>query len=219
MIRYRDFQLKDPSCFGKISYRLDAIVQALNNRHIRSEFPIVALIFMLIPFFAANAEEKTKNLENCSSFSISDVGDVDLYSVNGNEFFTAGNRLHIILWKRASDDSGATSSVVSSTELGGNTWRTFSIQGKAYYLDSGADKQICSIEQDKQKWKIHFYDLDGKLLGEVVHPYEKQSREYYHFIPIPIAFPDGSIIFYSMYQYEARNPVTGLLLSLISGGH
>ena len=104
---------------------------------------------------------------------------------------------------------------------GNEEWTSVDIPGKAYYLGEGYNNEICTIEHDKEKkiWHISFYDLDGKKLREIEHKYKTFYREYYHYEPVPLCYEDGSLVFYTIYEYEARNIVSKIFLDLISGGH
>ena len=98
-------------------------------------------------------------------------------------------------------------------------WNTIPITGKAHYLGDPYTDEILSIVQKNEKWYLRFYDLTGSLLREVVHSYQKMPREHYHLVPFPFAMHDGTVLLYSMYLYETRNPVIGFFLSFVSGGH
>lgn len=143
----------------------------------------------------------------------------DLYHTNGNDFFIARGKIFVILWKYIDPVKGVVESIIMSSRLGGNTWDQKTLRGKAYYLGDTNNYEVCSIEKGKGTWKISFYSLEGIKRGEIEHRYPIQQRELSQDYPIPLVCPDGSIIFYTRYVYDLRNPFLSFILNWLSGGH
>ena len=65
-----------------------------------------------------------------------------------------------------------------------------------------------------------FYDVMGLQRETLHHVYTKQLREYRRDIPTPIISPDGSLLFYGLYEYGRNpNPADLFLREIFSGGH
>jgi len=143
----------------------------------------------------------------------------DLYYTNGNDFFATKGKVFVILWKYIDPAKGTVDSVIMSSRLGENNWDQKILPGKAYYLGNTNNNEICSIEKRKGTWKISFYTVDGLKTGEIEHQYPIHQRELSQDPPIPLVCPDGSIIFYTRYYYDLRNPILSFILDWLSGGH
>lgn len=184
---------------------------------------ITSCLLVFVFAVVSRGDETNKNKE-ALLYGTNVAASSDLFNSNGGDFFVVGDKLYVLLWTLIADQpqGGAENSVLAFTSPNSTTWTTISIPGKAYYLGPKHNNEICSIQPLNgagDTWLISFYDISGRKLKELAHKYKKKSREYYHFMPVPIGYPDGSLIFYAQYLYETRNPIVGLLLSLISGGH
>jgi hypothetical protein len=148
--------------------------------------------------------------------------DADYKSTNGYDFFENEDNIYNIIWQSVGKriNYGYDSKLVANNK-NNSDWTVVHIPGKAYYLGPYFNHEICSIRQNnsENKWQIAFYDLKGTKLREIEHNYQKFDKEYYHYTPVPLVYPDGSLIFYSMYEYEGRNIFLKSLLGLVSGGH
>ena len=145
----------------------------------------------------------------------------NLQIANGYEIFIKDESVYAIVWKTTKRVEVAYDSRLLIKKKGSEEWTFVDIPGKAYYLGTGYNNEICAIVHDVEKktWHISFYDLAGKKLREVEHKYSTFYKEYYHYEPVPLCYDDGSIIFYTVYAYETRNIVLTLFLHIISGGH
>ncbi len=160
--------------------------------------------------------------KSAASHFFSFHGDSDYHLTNGYDFFERGDRIYIIVWQEIGNIFNyAYDSQLVSINKESKDWTIVSIPGKAYYLGPYSDHEICSIRRKtgETKWYIGFYNLKGEKLRELEHIYETFDKEFYHFVPVPLIYPDGSILFYSTYGYEGRNIVLKSLLDIISGGH
>jgi hypothetical protein len=143
----------------------------------------------------------------------------DPYWTNGNEFFVEGGKIFLIVWKWLDPVEGTADSILLSSPVGDNKWEQRNIPGKAYYLGDDSSNLIVSIEKTREEWRISFYDLYGQRANRITHRYPKQSRELFQYVPIPLSYRDGSIVFLTPYSYDRNLRAWSRFADLLSAGH
>lgn len=168
----------------------------------------------------AKKENNLKIYDPLSVYTINNCGDTTGLEIqNASGFFKVDDKLYLIAWKMGGCFSNKThriKSVLASTRLGDNSWKTVPIKGEAFF--DPVHNQLVTTDKEKD-WKIRFFTLDGTQKNEITLPYKKQRREIRWYWPTPIVDKNGSIILYYSYPYETRNIVAHFILDLMSGGH
>lgn len=138
---------------------------------------------------------------------------------NRNDLFQVGDNIYLILWKYSDAPFSKTQTILLQSTVRGKRWNQIILPGKGYYLGDQCNKEICSIEEFKGKWKISFYNLGGVKLRDISYRYQRIDKEKYRTSPIPIVCPDGSLLFYTSVTYEKKSRISAFIDNIITLGY